>query len=272
MQNVRGVCKSVCASVCACASMCMCASIDLVVYTPVCGVLFSCLLVPSDFLNQSSTVSQAWQLPQILPTLLQGKSTVVASVGLHSIMCKHHHQYAEVLIFKGCWHNTIAPLSHGPFNPDSRSGSNPGLTQCAFIQKMAFNEALLLFIFFWLRWRRLRLARARIRRIPAAQSIELAVVVAHWRLTSHIAISAALRLLQGNRLKRRVWAKPRSASLYQDIVQGWNDADFKVNFRVSRTNFVYLVNELQPVLQRQQLLRSTIPLNNCIRPHVQKEC
>ena len=135
---------------------------------------------------------------------------------------------------------------------------------------MAFNEALLLFIFFWLRWRRLHLARARIRRIPAAQSIELAVVVAQWRLTSHVAISAALRLLQGNRLKRRVWAKPRSALLYQDIVPGWNDTDFKANFCISRTTFAYLVNELQPDLQRQELLRSTIPLNNCIRPHVQK--
>ena len=135
---------------------------------------------------------------------------------------------------------------------------------------MAFNEALLLFIFFWLRWRRLRLARARRRRIAAAQSIELAVVVAQWCLTSRVAISAALCLLQGNRLKRRAWAKPRSASLYQDIVPGWNDANFKANFRVRRATFAYLVNELQPVLQRQELLRSTIQLNSYIRPHVQK--
>ena len=99
-------------------------------------------------------------------------------------------------------------------------GGNP------VVEKMAFNEALLLFIFFWLHWRRLRLAQAGRRRIAAVQSIELAVVVAQWRLTSHVAILAALRLLQGNRLERRVWAKPRSASFYQDIVPGWNDADF----------------------------------------------
>ena len=123
---------------------------------------------------------------------------------------------------------------------------------------------------FWLRWRRLRLARARIRRVAAAQSIELAVEVAQWRLTSHVAISAALHLLQGNWLKRQVWVKPRSASLYQDIVLGWNNNYFKANFRISRTNFAYLVNELQPVLQRHQHLHSTIPLNNCIQPHVQK--
>ena len=31
-----------------------------------------------------------------------------------------------------------------------------------------------------------------------------------------------------------------------------------------------MLNHTQPVLQRQELLRSTIPLNSCIRPHVQK--
>ena len=39
---------------------------------------------------------------------------------------------------------------------------------------------------------------------------------------------------------------------------GWNDADFKGNFRVSRATFAYLVNELQPVLRRQEFLRSSI--------------
>ena len=36
---------------------------------------------------------------------------------------------------------------------------------------------------------------------------------------------------------------------------------FKVNFRVCRATFAYLVNELQPVLQRQELLRSIIPVD-----------
>ena len=42
---------------------------------------------------------------------------------------------------------------------------------------------------------------------------------------------------------------------------GWNDVDFKANFHVSRTTLAYLVNELQPVLQRQELLRSTISVD-----------
>ena len=108
---------------------------------------------------------------------------------------------------------------------------------------MAFKEVLLLFIFLWLCWRRLRLARARRRSIAAAQSYELAFVVSQWRLTSHVAIAGALRLLQGNRLERRLWANPRSASFYQDIVPGWDDTDFKRNFCVRRATFAYLVIE-----------------------------
>ncbi len=115
----------------------------------------------------------------------------------------------------------------------------------------SFSEVLLLFIFFWLRSRRLRLDQARRRRI-AAQSVGLAIVVSQWCLISRVAITAALRLLQGNRLQRRLWVKPRSASFFQDIVPGWNDADFKGNFRISRATFAYLVNELQPVLERQE--------------------
>ena len=81
-----------------------------------------------------------------------------------------------------CGARSGSPFSHGPLNPDSRSGPNTGSTQmcvhtaiivwCQYagnpvVEKMAFHGALLLFIFFWLRWRRLRLARARIRKIPA---------------------------------------------------------------------------------------------------------
>ena len=75
-------------------------------------------------------------------------------------------------------------------------------------------------------------------------------MVAQWCLTSHVAIVAALRLLQGNRLEKRIWAKPRSASFYQDIVPGWNDANLKANFCISRATFAYLVNKLQPAEAR----------------------
>ena len=44
-------------------------------------------------------------------------------------------------------------------------------------------------------------------------------------------------------------------------VQGWSDAEFKGNFRVSRPTFAYLVSELKPTLERQDFLRSSIPVS-----------
>ena len=129
-------------------------------------------------------------------------------------------------------------------------------------RKMAsLREMLLLFIFFWLRSRRLCLDRARLRRRAAAQSVGLVIVMSQWRLISRVAIASALRLLQGKWLERRLWVKPRSASFFQDIVPGLNDGDFKGNFQVSRATFAYLVNELQPALERQDFLRSSIPVD-----------
>ena len=141
------------------------------------------------------------------------------------------------------------------------------VTQCKKIQfwKMApFRELFLLIIFFWLCLRRLRLDRARLRRRAAAQSVGHAIVVSQWRLISHVAITSALRLLKGNRLERRLWVKPRSASFFQDIVPGWSEADFKGNYHVSRATFTYLVNELQLALERQDFLRSSIPVDQRI--------
>ena len=45
---------------------------------------------------------------------------------------------------------------------------------------------------------------------------------------------------------------------------GWNDADFKANFHLSSATFAYLVNKLQPALQRQELFSSTISVDHCV--------
>ena len=73
-------------------------------------------------------------------------------------------------------------------------------------------------------------------------------------------IAAALRLLQGYRIERRFWAKPISASFFNDIVPGWNDSDFRGNFCVSHATFAYLVNEVQTTPNKHELLRSSIPV------------
>ena len=68
------------------------------------------------------------------------------------------------------------------------------------------------------------------------------------------------RLLEGSRINRQLWARPRSSSYYQDTVQDWSNAKFKVNFRVSRPTFAYLVSELKPTLERRDFLRFSILL------------
>ena len=68
------------------------------------------------------------------------------------------------------------------------------------------------------------------------------------------------RLLEGSRLNRQLRVRPRTSSFYQDTVQGWSKAVFKENFRVSLSTFAYLVSELKSTLERQDFLRSPIPV------------
>ena len=81
-------------------------------------------------------------------------------------------------------------------------------------------------------------------------------------LCASLAISR--RLLQGTLEGRTLWIKRRSTGFIQDIVPGWNDQDFKGNFRVSHATFLYLVKELQSVLRKQDFLRSPIPVDQRI--------
>ena len=43
---------------------------------------------------------------------------------------------------------------------------------------------------------------------------------------------------------RKIWAKPRAATFWEETCQGWNDQDWKENFRMSRVAFEYLAMEL----------------------------
>ena len=72
------------------------------------------------------------------------------------------------------------------------------------------------------------------------------------------------RLLQGWRVDRALWTKRRSIAFFQDIVPGWNDQEFKSNFRVSRETFLYLVSELQLDLRKKEFLRCPVPVEQRI--------
>ena len=47
---------------------------------------------------------------------------------------------------------------------------------------------------------------------------------------------------------RKIWAKPRAATFWEETCQGWNDQDWKENFRMSRVAFEYLALELSPII------------------------
>ena len=73
-------------------------------------------------------------------------------------------------------------------------------------------------------------------------------------------ISTPARVLSG----KKTQVKRKSASFFEVIVPGWNEADFERNFRVSGATSAYLVNELQTTLKKQELLRSPIPVDHLI--------
>ena len=99
---------------------------------------------------------------------------------------------------------------------------------------MVFAKLLqLLLLYFWLRARRRRRIRAKRRRLSSWDHAFTASASLRWRSTARTTATVCARLLEGSRINRQLWVRPRSSSFYQDTVQGWSDAEFKGNFRVS---------------------------------------
>ena len=123
---------------------------------------------------------------------------------------------------------------------------------------MVFANLLQLLLLFLAASKRRRMIRAKRRRLSSWDHAFTASASLRWRSTARTTAAVCARLLEGSRINRQLWVRPRSSSFCQDIVQGWSDAEFKVNFRVSRPTFAYLVSELKPTLERQDFLRSSI--------------
>ena len=122
----------------------------------------------------------------------------------------------------------------------------------------------LLFLFFWLRSRRRQRIRARRIRLLSWDHAVTTAASLRWTSTARTTAMVSARLLEGSRLNRQLWVRPRTSSFYQDTVQGWSEAEFKENFHVSRSTFTYLVSELRSTLERQDFLRSPIPVDQRI--------
>ena len=50
---------------------------------------------------------------------------------------------------------------------------------------------------------------------------------------------------------RKIWAKPRAATFWEETCQGWSDQDWKENFRMSRVAFEYIAMELSPIISKR---------------------
>ena len=50
---------------------------------------------------------------------------------------------------------------------------------------------------------------------------------------------------------RKIWAKPRAATFWEETCQGWSGQDWKENFRMSRVAFEYLTIELSPIISKR---------------------
>ena len=136
------------------------------------------------------------------------------------------------------------------------------VTRVRDARAMVFAKLLqLLLLYFWLRARRRRRIRAKRRRLSSWDHAFTASASLRWRSTARTTAAVCARLLEGSHVNRELWVRSRSSSFYQDTVQGWSDAEFKRNFRVSRPTFTYLVSELKPTLERQDFLRSSIPVS-----------
>ena len=122
----------------------------------------------------------------------------------------------------------------------------------------------LLFLFFWLQSRRRRWIRARRKRLLSWDHAFTTAASLRWTSTARTTTVVSARLLEGSRLNRQLWVRPRSSSFYQDTVQGWSEAEFKGNFHVSRSTFAYLVSELRSTLEKQDFLCSPTPVDHRI--------
>ena len=100
------------------------------------------------------------------------------------------------------------------------------------------NEAAILLLclaLYWIRNRRVRRRREALQR----------ALTSRWRmadlrrrhaeeLTVISAIVTRRLLLRSVRQKRMMWARPRSRMFFYNVVSGWEDAEWKRNFRIGR--------------------------------------
>lgn len=96
---------------------------------------------------------------------------------------------------------------------------------------------------------RVRDARRRLIAMRRRHADDLAVITA--------AVTRNL-LLNSLRQRRMVWVRPKNRNFFHEIVPGWEDEEWKCNFRVGRPTFNFLCSQLQPAFQKREVVRKPL--------------
>ena len=129
---------------------------------------------------------------------------------------------------------------------------------CARSWKTTRRILLLCLALYWIRKRRVRRSREALQRalIPRRRIADLRRKHAE-ELALISAIVTRRLLLKSVRQKRMMWTKPRSRTFFCNV-SGWEDAEWKRNFRIGRPTFNFLCLQLTSVLQRREVIRKPL--------------
>lgn len=83
-------------------------------------------------------------------------------------------------------------------------------------------------------------------------------------LTTITALATRRLLIGSVRQTRAVWVRDRSHAFLDGIVAQWDEAEWKRNFRIGRPTFHFLCTELRPYLQRANVVRKPLTVEERI--------
>ena len=134
---------------------------------------------------------------------------------------------------------------------------------------MAPGAMMMVFLYFgllWLSYRRNQRCRRRRRRLLAARRQIAALFDDHERELSVMALIVTNSLTFSTMQRRSVWTRQRSRA-FMEITSGWDEREWKRNFRVSKPTFLYLCSKLHVKLQRTHKARAPISVETKVVLH-----
>ena len=125
---------------------------------------------------------------------------------------------------------------------------------------MAPAAMIAVFMYFgllWLNYRRKQRFRRRKRRLLARRRRMAALCDDQEKELTVVVLIVTNSLTFSTMQCRSVWTRQRNRT-FMDITSGWDESEWKRNFRISRPTFLYLCNQLRVKLQRTHRTRVLI--------------